>query len=97
VLPAGADTKLAVTDIESSTCDDKNVSVATADVDVAVSPVSCEAVADERVKESEKVIACEGTTDKRPKPNAATVPSATRLNVVFVRNLIEERFMRCLL
>ena len=82
LLPAGADTSVATTDIESSACDDKNVSVATAEPAVAVSDVSCEAVADESVRESENVIADDGATETTPRPKAATATSAMRLIVV---------------
>jgi len=84
VLPVAVVLKDAITDKVSVEDVDKNESVATAEEDVAVSLVNCVTAAEDTLRESLYEVALEGTTDKRPKPNAATVTSATRLNVVFV-------------
>jgi hypothetical protein len=85
-VPSGffAENKEAVTVIESVATDAWYESVATTDVAVAVSPVSCDAVAAETEKSTALAVAFEGTTERAPKPKAATVTSAMRLKVVFV-------------
>jgi len=74
----------AVTVIVSVAAVVPNPSVATTEVAVAVSEVSCDAVADETEKSTEFAAAFEGTDVRTPRPKDATATSAMRLKVVFV-------------
>jgi hypothetical protein len=92
VLPAGAETKAAVSVTESlSAVPGRNVRVAVADdATVIVSPFATEiALVVEPavfliVKVSALTAAFEGATESNPKPNEATATSAIRLKFVFV-------------